>query len=321
MTDCIWRGTQQPRALRKRHEEGCEDETCHGCQPCTEPHCLVCGIEHKLGVCPSCLGAARDDLWELVRLLSRVTNEMHKRAKVQKHGVLESVPGGELMYLAGPTADLAYHAARSTLALHRGQDHVSDEHDSDGEHPTLMLAWWEDKWRTLRGQLTDVLVVYGDVSYLDDALTWAGDNEPHFPEFAKGLRQQVTRVEDALLEGIRPDIGAPCLQCGRRQIKKLGATEAKDRWECAHCKVDSSPAQYMLSEADERRMRAMRLTASDIELRFGVKRGTLWKWASDGDVAKRGMNGNGHKMYDVADVQRMVTRKDDDEGDSAAEVS
>jgi hypothetical protein len=147
--------------------------------------------------------------------MSRVVNEMHNRAKVQKHGVLEFVPGGELMYLAGPVADLRYQAARATIALHRGQDHVSDEHDTDGEHPALTLAWWEDKWRAIRSHDTDDTLVLGDVTYLDEALTWAGDNEPHFPEFAKGLRQQVTRVEDALLEGERDQVGARCLQVRR----------------------------------------------------------------------------------------------------------
>ena len=50
-------------------------------------------------------------------------------------------------------------------------------------------------------------------------------------------------------------------------------------------------------------MRAERLTAGDIELRFNIKRGTLWKWVSDGLVRQRGLNGNGHKMYDVAEVK------------------
>lgn len=321
MSECKWNGSESPRILPRRHDDNCTDDACRGCQPCTEPHCLVCGIEHKLGVCPGCLGAARDDLWELSRLMSRVTHEMHDRAKVQKHGVLEFVPGGELMYLAGPVADLRYHSARVTLALHRGEDHVGDEHDTDGEHPALMLAWWEDKWRAIRSHDTDDTIVLGDVGYLDEALTWAGDNEPHFPEFAKGLRQQVTRVEDALLEGERDQVGARCLQCGAHQIRKFGAIAAKDHWHCPRCKRDSSPAQYTLSEADERRNRADRLTAGDMEMRFGVKRGTLWKWVSEGLVRKRGLNGNGHKMYDVADVEARLTRPSDDDGDTIEEVS
>lgn len=321
MSDCIWNGSENPRILKRRHLDDCDNDACRGCQPCTEPHCLVCGIEHKLGVCPECVGAARDDLWELSRLLSRVTHEMHDRAKVQKSGVLEGVPGGELMYLAGPVADVRYNAARVTIALHRGQDHVADEHDTDGEHPALMLGWWEDKWRAIHSHDTDVTQVIGDVAYLSDMLTWAGDNEPHFPEFARGLRQQVTRVEDALLEGERDMIGAACLQCGAHQIRKFGPIPAKDFWHCPRCKRDSSPAQYTLSEADERRHRVDRLTAGDMELRFGVKRGTLWKWVSEGDVRKRGLNGNGHKMYDVADVAARMTRQDDEADDTESEVS
>jgi len=253
--------------------------------------------------------------------MSRITDEMHRRAKVQKSGVLEGVPGGELMYLAAPVADLRYHSARFVIALHRGQDHVADEIDTDGEHPWLTLAWWEDKWRALRSDNTDATLVLGDVGYLDEALTWAADNEPHFPEFAKGLRQQVTRVEDALLEGERPDVGARCLRCDGHQIKKFGAIEAKDHWHCPRCKRDSSPAQYTLSEMEERRNRADRLTAGDMEIRFGVKRGTLWKWVSDGDVRQRGLNGNGHKMYDVADVQRRLGLAVRDVDDTAREVS
>ncbi len=321
MSDCQWNGSERPRLLPRRHEDACTDDECRGCQPCTEPHCLVCGIEHKLGVCPGCLGAARDDLWELNRLMSRVVSEMHDRAKVQKYGVLEGVPGGELMYLAAPVADLRYHAARMALALHRGQDHVTDEHDSDGEHPALMLGWWEDKWRALRSDDTDNTLVSGDVSYLDDALTWAADNEPHFPEFAQGLRQQVRRVEDALLEGERDDVGARCLKCGAHQLKKFGAVAEKDYWHCPRCKRDSSPAQYTVSEAHERRTRAERLTAGDMELRFNIKRGTLWKWVSEGLVRQRGLNGNGHKMYDVAEVKIRLGLADRVVDDSDEEVS
>lgn len=320
-TDCMWRGTENPRAIRNHHDDDCDDEKCRGCQDCTEPHCLVCGIEHKLGVCPECVGAAREDLWELRRLMSRVTNEMHEQAKVSKHGVLEGMPGGELMFLAGPVADINYHAGRMTVALHRGDDHAGDEHDSDGEHPNLTLTWWEEKWRTLRGRSATSTVDFGNVTYLDDMLTWAGDNEPHFPEFARDLRQAVTRVEDALLEGIRQDVGARCLRCGARQIKKFGAIESKDEWHCPRCKQDSTIAQYILSEKDERRNRADRLTAPEMELRFGIKRGTLWKWVSDGRVKLRGLNGNGHKMYDVADVEARMQPADPEVGDADADMA
>jgi len=331
MSDCIWRGSQEPRALRHRHDEdGCldqfgeADDSCRGCAPCPHAHCIVCGIEHKLGACPGCTSSARDDLWELSRLMSRVDYELTAAPKAPKSGAMSDVPAGELMYLAGPVADLGYHAARTTLAIHRGQRHPNDEHDSDGEHPWLLLAFWEGKWRHLRGE-GDALVSTGGTDYLDRMLSWAADNEPHFEEFSKGLSQQVTRIEDALLEGERDAFGAPCLTCGRRQIRKFGETPAEDRWKCAHCQISSTPAQYLLSEGEERRGRATRLTANDMQIRFGVKPGTLWKWASDGDVGKRGMNGNGHKMYDVAHVQAMLKKRDTDESqgvdDSEADVS
>jgi hypothetical protein len=38
-------------------------------------------------------------------------------------------------------------------------------------------------------------------------------------------------------------------------------------------------------------------------------------------VRKAGLNGNGHKMYLVADVVAKLTRPDDEDGDTVAEVS
>lgn len=51
-TPCFWVASDQPRWLRARHVDECEDETCRGCQPCTEPHCRVCGVAHSEGACP-----------------------------------------------------------------------------------------------------------------------------------------------------------------------------------------------------------------------------------------------------------------------------
>lgn len=326
MTDCRWMGTENPRALKRRHEDDCLDDDCLGCLPCPDPHCVVCGIEHKHGVCPGCLSVSRDHLDELSRLLSRVGDAMRRSTFTPRSGAMATVPAGELMYLAGPTADIEDHARSAVYAVrrasnpkHRGDaDHVHDERDSDGEHPSITLLWWYEKWRALRGQVHDPRGLW---EYLDDALGWAADNELQFDEFAKDLRTQVARLEDALLEGERPPVGAPCLKCGYHQIKEFGETIEKDRWRCPRCNQESNSEQYVMSEMDVRRKRATRLTATDIEATYGVKKGTLWKWVSDEDVARRGLNGDGRKMYDTADVRRMLGLDADGMSDMDAEVS
>lgn len=317
MSTCIWRGAENPRTLPGRHVDACENETCKGCQPCTEPHCVVCGIEHKLGACPKCTGVARDDLFEIGRLCSKLGAEMKLTIKAPGEGPLANVPGGVLMFLDGPVANNEAWSHRITHALYSGQPHWRDELDSDGEPPLLMLTWWEEKWRDLTDNPTeDLASVHSAVTYLDEKLSWAADFEPHFEDFARDLRQQVARLEDALHEGVRVETGAPCMKCGANQSRIYAPDKGgpeKDIWRCPKCKQESSPGQYMLAVRQAYLANADTLTATDMLEQYRINVGTLQGWASKGHVAKRGRDDNGRRLYDVDDAVKMRDGREEDE--------
>lgn len=233
MSDCIWTGSETPRAVRGRHVEDCETDDCRGCQRCTEPHCGTCGRTHvDQQTCASCCAATRDDL----RAVRTLTGQLRHHAIVGgSDGHLEAaraIPGGEAMVLMGPGGE------------------SGDALPSDPMPSLLLLATWEDAWRHELGQpaaahLADMPTAYG---YLSDWLDVAAQKHPAFDEFASDLRRQVARLEAVLHDGIKDDpAGIECFECGGGLVRKMTDHGMDDRWTCRRCRRRYTDPEYHLA--------------------------------------------------------------------------
>lgn len=274
---CRWTSTTTPRALVGRHHDACPDPACPGCQPCTEPHCRVCGRRHAEGACAECVGEARETLREITRMCSDLP------AEVAHRGV-----EGEAMNLLGPAADpeARGHVEASIAAGRLPADYL-DTADSDS-HPLLVLGTWDMIWRDAldHDEPTERLTVVTAAAYLDVQLTYMADF-PHVPfeDFVRDLRACVSHLEGVLHDGEQVETGAPCMTC--RVPLRLVRGESADHWVCPRCHQQSTEAQYRYAVMHLHRQEAEWLTDREMELRTGVKAGTVREWARRGHVDKR----------------------------------
>lgn len=324
---CIWRGTESPRALRGRHDDGCDDDQCRGCQPCLEPHCWVCARAHADGTCAECTAEARDDLRTIGALCGALPAEAINRGT-----------DSEAMMLLGPTADPeAWGHLSASLAVGRLPEGYLAE--ADGElHPLFVLGTWDMVWRDAldHDEPTGRLDVATAVDYLDRQLTYmAGFGDVPFSDFAHDLRRCRAHLESVLHDGEQRDTGAPCMRCdvplhkcwkGRElpwstAEHKLLAKE--DGWACPRCKRWHNETQYRLAVAHEHVAKADHLTAADMAIRTGLNASTIRRWASrrfvrtddDGEpiytparLKSSGHDANGRKVYRVDDVLDLAGR-------------
>lgn len=299
---CIWRGTDQPRAVRGRHDDDCPGDTCRGCLPCPEPHCIVCGIEHvDRRTCPACLGESRTHLTDLVDLWQRLGahailggNDGHLEAA-------SGIPGGEATAAAGPGSQ-----GDSRTALVEAQadaTHLWDERPGEVEPVRLWVFGWEEDWRGIREQTTtETAGLITGVAYLARHLDWAAQHHDAFDAFAAELRRQVGHLEDVVHAGERADKGAPCRNCDRPLIRVWAKKAANDHWKCEGCGEITKPDQYRFSVAAEARTYAEWLSATDMELEHAIRPGTLRQWANRGKVRKKGRSNTGRMLYSVPDA-------------------
>ena len=75
-----------------------------------------------------------------------------------------------------------------------------------------------------------------------------------------------------------------------------------DGWICPRCKRTSTDAQYRFAVAHLDREEAHELTDRDMEIRTGVRAGTVRVWANRELVRKR--RDSGRTLYAVEDVMR-----------------
>lgn len=301
---CQWNGTDQPRTVVGRHVDDCLGD-CRGCQPCHEPHCIVCRRAHSIGTCAECMAETRANLREIGRMCAALPEEVEHR------GI-----DGEAMMLLGPTADPETwgHVEASVLAGRLGPDWL--EH-ADGElHPLFVLGGWEMIWRDALDQPdNERLRLPEAVDYLDRTMAIMGGHE-HVPfdDFARDLRACVGRLEAVLHDGEQVEKGAPCPECKKPLTMRWGKQAKDDRWLCLtrSCDVtDYTTAAYRGWVEDDARKGADRLTAADMALRFTsdgytLKASRVRVWGARGLVRKRGSNDKGLTLYDVADVATRV---------------
>lgn len=302
MSECIWRGTQQPRAVRNRHTDECTDDYCKGCQPCKERHCLACGINHSLDqLCPSCLNAVRGDLNAVLSMSSTRNLRAEAVHASNEDGNLVAgspIPGGEAMVLLGPWSDgsartLARYDAANT------KDLENDERRGDRMTTQSMLASWAQDWTESGAK--DLHPAF------DDDVTWAAKHHPAFDDFAREIRQHRAYLEALLHEGEQHDTGAPCEICGK-DLERLWEINAKDdHWWCGRCKKSFDPGEYVEMVSKAARKHKHWLTSRDMEAEHRIPRGTLTSWAAKSDrnpepIRKRLDIHIGRQVYNVADA-------------------
>lgn len=300
MTDrCRWVSSDQPRVLPNRHHDGCEDETCRGCQPCPMDHCRVCGIEHASGACPDCLGATRDDLDEIRRMCDALPEE------AEVSGV-----NGEATMMLGPAADPEAwgHREASARAGRIPADYL--EVARDETHPLWVLASWAMVYRDAfeHDEPTTRVDVLTEGGYLERNLGFMGDFEyVPFEDFARDLRRCVSHMEAVLHDGEQVDLGVQCLKCGKRLKRVWGIGGAEDGWRCERCQQWSNDKQYQLALKRDYIKRAEWLTDVDMAVRVpGVTAATVRSWAAtkgDRPVLIRKKLHTQRTVYSVEDVQ------------------
>jgi hypothetical protein len=149
--------------------------------------------------------------------------------------------------------------------------------------------------------------------YLDEHMSQMGA-WPWIPfeDFARDLRRCRTHLEAVLHDGEQRDTGAPCMTCNTPLVREWGKLAAADGWRCPKCKEWRSDEDYRRNVAQLHRTEAQFLTDREMEIRTGVKAGTVRSWSRDkGDglepIGKR--TDSGRVVYSVADVEQRARDK------------
>lgn len=328
MTDdrCRYTGATSARVLVGRHRDGCDNPACEGCQECTRAHCRGCGHEHAASVCPGCVGAVREDLSEIARMVGSLPEEAEHR------GV-----NSEAMVLLGPTVDPeAWQHHEASWLAGRAVPVDCDAHDLDelqawletadsDRHPLLVLGRLEMVARDLLEHETDERVtVAAAVRYLDVQLTHLAGNEWFdWRDMASDVRGCRGHLEDVLHDGERVETGAPCVQCQTR-LQRHVTEDGREWWWCRFCKRNLTDDQYRYAVGAAYRTHADRLPAADLAERVDVPASTIRRWAAvrrgdDGTelpplLLSVGRDHNKRKVYRVADAETLKAQMRDNPG-------
>lgn len=314
---CYFVATDQPRMIRDRHGDECPGEDqCRGCQPCPQPHCRVCNHDHAENACPTCLGDTREALDDIARMCRSLPAEV-------LHKGVES----EAMNLLGPVADPEQTGhVLASIRVHRLPADWLEVADNE-LHPLIVLGTWQEAYcEAFEHDEPARITVASAASYLGRNLSYAAEwAEIPFEDLARDLRACRTHLERVLHDGEQVETGAPCMTCRRPLLRVFAGNElpwayrdgsrpraANDVWACPRCKEWRSENDYRLNVADLHRDKADWLTDQEMEIRTGVRAGTVREWARDRDdrpalVGKR--RDSGRTVYAVADVKRVATEK------------
>lgn len=188
---------------------------------------------------------------------------------------------------------------------------------TDERHPLWVLGTWDmmtaehlDHDRRLR------VTVPSAAAYLDGSLTYlAQDATFPFDQLERDLSTCLRYVEEVMAVAPYVQKGAPCPMCGKASLeKRFGDDEDHDRWECPRCRQWWTEGDYRLKVSGIYAGVAEALTADQIERAYRVPASTVRRWASgwtshgvwhEPVVARRGRDGDGRQLYDVADVKRF----------------
>jgi hypothetical protein len=184
-----------------------------------------------------------------------------------------------------------------------------------------------------RARTTARSTVSSAADYLRALLDGPMPHEDVFEQVAREIAAVKTHLEDALSDSRKPETGAPCPTCGvqfgleaavggeKRKPPRLekryahwcddekcerehDASGSKDRWVCPINPLhEFTEAEYRLRIGNEYLARAAALTAGDMQRQWGIAPSTLRTWAERGQVHRRGKDGNGRMLYDVAEAR------------------
>lgn len=330
---CYHVAADQPRYVRNRHEDDCPATNwhpplappeCAGCQECARPHCLIqwhgdrgdC-LTHAESVCPACLGKVREHIDEIVRLSGMPLLEQVIR---------KGSPDTEAADLLGPVADQGQWRSR----IEQGVIH-DPEATLGGNHPLWVLGRWDMLVTEHLGhRRTRKVKIRSAGRYLDTNLTWlAVDPSFDIALFAREIAECRQHLERVLQEGEQVETGAPCMECGGtlRRVWQGDPLPWKHRddshppapedcWACSRCKVWRDDRKYRLNVSDLHTGEAAWLTSGAMEIRTGVRAGTVREWARRIESAfrtreplVRKRRHGGRTEYAVEDVERVAREK------------
>ncbi|MDF9718096.1 hypothetical protein [Nocardioides sp. ChNu-99] len=324
MTQCRPAGRHEPRVIPGRHDDrpGYHDPDCPGCQPCTEPHCTVCGDTHVEGACAECVATTRDGITQIAHL---VGEPLHDEATAR--GV-----NSEAMTLIGPVPDPEawHHVAASALAGRvvppdceaTDLDDVRtwlDQTAASNLHPLWVLGTWDMLWRdTLEHDQPDPdepATVQASAEYLLRHLTeMARSPLLDFGPFAHAVRDCRAHLERVVRDGEQTERGAPCLTCKKPVERTVDKQGVVTYW-CDRCKESLSENRYRNTVKAEHIKKADRLCADDLAVRIDVPASTIRNWTNDKPVVRGGvrtvlpplfrscgMDARKRKLYRVADA-------------------
>jgi hypothetical protein len=345
---CRWVASDQPRVLVGRHDDDCPGETCTGCLSCPWSHCRVCGRAHAEHACPGCVGDVRGSLTQLRRMCSTLPTEVaHRGLDSEAMVLLGPVADPE----ARGHVEASYKAGRlpeGWLETGTHGEHcplLSNEACTGcggGElHPLTVTWWWNECYREAlehpptpaigprydtSGKRIPDFGVADLIDYLDHHLTAIATlPDVPFEDLGRDLRQCVAHVERVLHDGEQVETGAPCMTCRGSLVRVYEGDElpwahrdgskpraSEDVWACARCREWRDDGEYRLNVADVHRDNADWLTDQEMEIRTGIRAGTIREWARDREgrgmlVAKR--RDSGRTVYAVADVERVASEK------------
>jgi hypothetical protein len=280
----------------------------------TTPVCRVTNCDHPT----TDIGEARDNLAAIIDLYAYLLDQAFYGGH-DGHLEADRPYPTDAMTILGPTCNLeawAHQTATRVRATITGREWITDDHDHDGDHPALVLAYWDDMWRNLNQHLPHPTpTISSTAGYLDQNMTGMA-NEPRalFAEFAADMHNTRARLEAILYAGERDEKGAPCLHCRALLVRRTappnpGARDQgglRDMWDCPRCHRTYGTAEYWNAVAAAYRANAPALTADDIHTEYGVPTGSIRGWASLGKVRKRGRDLAGRILYDVADTRRAA---------------
>jgi hypothetical protein len=261
----------------------------------------------------------RDDLTQIVDLYTHLLDQALNGGHNGHPEASRPYPT-DPMTILGPVANLEAWAHQTTTRIRAtitGREWVTDDHDHDGDHPLLVLGFWDDMWRTLNHHLPHPRpTIATTAAYLDQNMT-AMAREPRalFHEFSADMARTRSQLEAILYAGERDEHGAPCLHCKAtltrrcdppRPGNKLDQGGLRDMWDCPRCNRTYGPAEYWNAVAAAYRANAPALTADDMASQYGIPTGSVRGWASLGKVRKRGRDLAGRILYDVADTRRAA---------------
>lgn len=262
---------------------------------CGHDHCRVCNRRHVEGfaACAECLATTRSALRGIGIMCGALPEEVEHRG-------IE----GEAMMLLGPAADpeARGHLEASVAAGRVPTDYLEA---ADNElHPLFVLGSWDMVVRDAleHDEPTDRLTVESAIGYLDRQLTYlAGFEHLPFEDMSREIRACELHLESVLHDGEQRETGAPCMECRVPLVREWGHLAAADGWRCPRCREWRSDQDYRLNVAELHRGSAEWLTDRDMEIRTGVKAGTVRVWANR-DLVQRKRD-SGRTLYAVADVE------------------